>query len=115
MNYQLIKSSEIFKKEKSGIKLGVYPAMGNCGVVVVETETGHNQEFYHKVSTFHYIVLDGAGRFFLNDEEVKVSQGDCISIEPHTRIYYKGTMKMILITTPPWEAAHEVETKPTIW
>lgn len=115
MKYQLVKNREIFKLEKFSIKLDVYPAVGNCGVVVVETETGHNQEFYDKVSTFNYIILEGSGSFFLNDEEVKVVQGNFISIEPNTRLYYKGKMKLILITTPPWQAENEIETKSTIW
>ena len=115
MKYQLVKNSDIFKKEKLGIKIGVYPVIGNCEVVVVETETGHNQEFYDKASTLNYIILEGSGSFFLDDEEVKVSQGDFISIQPKTLLYYKGKMKLILITTPPWAEENEVETKPTIW
>lgn len=115
MKYQLTKNADIFKQEKFGIKIGVYPVIDNCEVVVVETEVGHNQEFYHKTSTFHYVILEGSGRFFLDDEEVKVSQGDFISIQPNTRLYYKGKMKLILITTPPWKEEGEVETKPTIW
>jgi len=115
MKYQLVKNSEIIKVEKFGIKLDVYPEFGRSGIVVVETEAGHNQEFYDKASTFHYIILEGTGSFFLDDQEVKVFKGDQISIKPNTRIYYKGKMKLILITTPPWQAENEVETKPTIW
>ena len=115
MKYQLTKSVNVFRKEKFGINLGVYPVVGDCGLVLVETEIGHNQEFYDKTSTFNYLVLEGAGSFFLDDEEVKVTQGDFISIQPNTRIYYKGKMKLILLTTPPWQAENEVETKPTIW
>lgn len=115
MKYQLTKNTEILRQEKFGIKLGIYPAVGNCEVVVVETQTGHNQEFYDKVSTFNYLILEGSGSFFLDDEEVVVSQGDFISIQPNTRLYYKGKMKLILITTPPWKEGNEVETKPKIW
>jgi mannose-6-phosphate isomerase class I len=115
MKYKLVKNGEIFRKEKFGINLLVYPAMGNCEVVVAETETGHNQEFYQKISVCNYIILEGSGSFFLDGEEVKVSKGDLISIEPNTRIYYKGKMKLILVTTPPWQSENEVETNPKIW
>ena len=115
MKYQLIKNDKIFKKEKVGIKIDVYPTIGNCEIVLVDTNTGHNQEFYDKVSILNYIVLEGSGSFFIDDEEVKVSKGDLISIEPNTRLYYKGKMKLILITTPPWREGNEVETKPRVW
>jgi len=115
MAYKLTKSEDIFHVDKLGIHLDVFSKIGDCGVVVVETETGHNQEFYDVKSTFNYIVLDGEGSFFLDDEEVHVKKGDSISIAPNTRIYYKGKMRLILITNPPWEAKNEVETRPSVW
>jgi quercetin dioxygenase-like cupin family protein len=115
MKYKLTKSTDIPKKEKFGIDLDIYPNVGGAGVVLVSVESGHNQEFYDKQSTFTYIILEGGGTFFLDDEAVKVAQGDVISIEPDTRIYYKGKMKMVLITTPAWKPENEVETKSSIW
>ncbi|MCX6784322.1 MAG: cupin domain-containing protein [Candidatus Komeilibacteria bacterium] len=113
MNYRLEKADI---KEKFGIRLNVYPEISEgCGVVIVNTEEGHNQEFYDKKSTFTYLILEGQGTYFLNDEEVQVAKGDLLSIEPGTRIYYKGKMKMVLITTPAWRAENEVETKPNVW
>ncbi len=115
MKYNLTKSADIPKKEKFDIKLDVYPNIGGSGLVHVTTETGHNQEFYDKASTFTYIVLDGGGTFYLDDEEVAVSAGDVLTIQPQTRIYYKGRFNMILVTTPPWQPENEVETKHPIW
>ena len=115
MAYKLTKSEDIFHVDKFGIHLDVFSKIGDCGVVVVETETGHNQEFYDIKSTFKYIVLDGEGSFFLDDEEVPVKKGDSISIAPNTRIYYKGKMRLILITNPPWEEKNEVETRSSVW
>lgn len=113
MSYRLEKADI---KEKFGIRLEVYPDISEgCGVVIVDTEEGHNQEFYDKESTFTYVILEGSGTYVLDDEEVSVSKGDMISIAPSTRIYYKGKMKMVLITTPAWRAENEVETKPTVW
>jgi mannose-6-phosphate isomerase-like protein (cupin superfamily) len=115
MKYQLTKNEDIPKKDKHGIHLNVYPQIGDCGIVTVNTEAGHNQEFYDVESTFTYIVLEGDGVFVLDDEEVLVSAGDHISIPPKVRIHYKGNMKLVLITNPAWKAENEVETKPTIW
>ena len=115
MTYKLTKKEEVEKKGKFGANLGVYPNINNCGIVLVSTETGHNEEFSNLKSTFIYIILEGSGSFFLDDEEVKVGKEDMISIEPNTRIYYKGKLKMILITTPAWKPENEVETRSSIW
>jgi len=115
MKYKITKSINIPKKEKFGIHLDVYPSVNDCGVVLVETEEGHNQEFYDIESTFTYIILEGNGTFFLDDEAIEVMKGDSLSIQPNTRIYYKGKLRMILITTPAWKAENEVETKSKIW
>lgn len=115
MKYTLTKAANVPKKEKFGINLEIYPSIENSGVVSVSTEVGHNQEFYDLKSTFTYIILDGDGTFFLNDEEVNIAKGDVLSIPPKTRIYYKGKLKMILITTPAWKPENEVETRPSIW
>ena len=115
MPFQLTKHQNIPRKEKFDISLDVYPGIGNCGFVVINTNTGHNQEFYDIESTFTYIVLEGNGSFFLDDQEVLVETGDCLSIAPKTRIYYKGQMRLALITNPAWKAENEVETKSQIW
>ncbi len=115
MKYKLIKSSDIPKVEKFGIKLDIYPKIEGSGIVRVKTEKGHNQEFYNVKSIFTYIILEGSGSFFLDDEDVKVEKGDVLSIEPKTRIYYKGSLDMILITTPPWQPENEVETRSSVW
>lgn len=114
MAYTLTKRVNLFHVEKFGIALDVYPDLGSVGLVIAETETGHNQEFRH-TSTFHYLILEGGGTFFLDDEEVSVEKGDMLSIPPHTRIYYKGRMKILLVTDPPWKEENEVETRAKIW
>lgn len=115
MKYTLTKKEEVPVKEKVGMVLDVYPNIKDCGIVLENTKEGHNSEFYNTRSTFTYILLEGNGSFFLNDEEVKVSTGDMLSIPPNTRIYFKGELKMILITTPAWKQEYEVKTKDKIW
>lgn len=115
MTYTHTKEDAIAHKEVFGVSLAVYPPLGGIEVVVAETETGHNQEFYHKTSTFNYLILEGEGSFFLDDKEVRVSKGDMLSIPPETRIYHKGTMRFVLVTNPPWKKEDEVETRARIW
>lgn len=115
MTYSLLKETRVLKKSKFGIDLAVYPQVGDCGYVIVDTDQGHNEEFYNTRSTFVYTILNGSGAFFLDDEEVKIETGDCISIDPNTKIYYKGKMKLLLITNPAWSQDDEVETKSKVW
>lgn len=115
MPYTHTHAQDVSREEKFGIHLEVYPDLKDFGLVIAETETGHNQEFYDTASTFHYVILDGGGSFFLDDKEVAVSKGDLISIEPGTRIYYKGKMRILLLTNPAWRAENEVETREQIW
>ncbi len=115
MAHALTKNADIFKLDKHEINLRVYPNFNECGFVVVETKTGHNQEFKNSRSTYHYIILEGNGSFFLDDDEVGVEKGDLLSIEPNTRIYYKGNIKLVLLTTPAWREEDETETKSKVW
>lgn len=115
MKYKHTKTKDVSKKSIHGINLNVFEGIGDCGFVIVSTEEGHNQEFYDKESSFNYIILEGTGSFFLDDEEVVVSKGDMISISPKTRIYYKGKLKMVLVTNPPWKGENEVETRSNVW
>lgn len=115
MPYLLTRSDDIPVKEKYEMRIGLLPNIGNCDVIIAETDTGHNQEFYDLESTYHYIITDGEGSFFLDDKEVPVKKGDFLVIAPKTRIYYKGKLRLVLITNPPWKAENEVETSPVVW
>ena len=98
--------------EKHGINLWVYPtSRQEVGVVYVEVEKGHFQEFYDKESTFIYYIIEGEGKFFINGEEVPVKASDIVVIPPLTKIYYLGKMKMTLTTTPAWKAENEVHVR----
>ena len=115
MAHSITRASDIPRVGKYDMRIDVYPNIAKCGMITASTDVGHNQEFYHKTSTFHYIILEGGGSFFLNDEEVPVHTGDLLSVEPNTRIYYKGKMRLVLITDPAWKEEDEVETRAKIW
>lgn len=115
MSYEIIRGADVPSLEKHGIRVRVYPKVEESGVVLVDTEKGHDQEFKHATSTFTYLVLSGHGSFFVDDEEVSISEGDRIAIYPGSRIYYRGGMRLLLMTTPPWTAEGETETRAHIW
>jgi len=100
------------KKSIHGINLLVYPTRRKeVGIVSVSVKQGHFQEFYDTKSTFVYYVISGAGTFYLNGKKTPVKAGDVIVAPPKTKIYYFGTMKMTLTTTPAWQAKNEVHVR----
>lgn len=115
MTYTVTKKQDALAVDKTDVSLHVYPHLRTAGVVHVVCKTGHNQEFYHKTSDFNYFVIEGSGVFYIDEEEIQVEKHDVITIHAGSRIYYKGDMEMLLITTPEWNEVDEVETRSTIW
>ncbi|MFA5184023.1 MAG: cupin domain-containing protein [Patescibacteria group bacterium] len=104
--------NEAITKSKFGINLWVYKTnTKEAGFVYTEVAEGHFEEFYHKVSTFIYYVLEGEGKFFLDGVETPVKATDLIVIPPNTKIYYLGNMKLNLITVPAWSPENEVHVR----
>lgn len=103
---------QAISRHKYGVDLKVYKTNNEAiGLVYENTRTGHFEEFYHKKSTFTWYILEGRGNFYLNDKKTGVKATDVIIAPPHTRIYYVGKMKMLLITTPAWQPQHEVHVR----
>jgi mannose-6-phosphate isomerase-like protein (cupin superfamily) len=112
LNNMIISREQASFKHKHGIDLWVYPTIGTvAGLVFVDVKEGHFQEFYDLVSTFTYYVIEGSGTFLIDSQPQDVSAGDYVSIPPKTKIYYLGTMKMVLVTTPAWKAENEVHVR----
>lgn len=108
MPYKKIDFESTTKFNKNGVDFIGYGAINNNLSVVMETvKEGHFEEFIHDKSTFTYIFLEGLGTFYLDDEKIDVQAGDILSIEPGTRIYYKGNLKQLLITTPAYDPKYE--------
>ena len=106
--YKKISFEDTTRFEKNGVSfVGYEPVNKDMSFVVESVEEGHFEEFVHDKSTFTYIFLEGEGTFYLDDEEVKVKKGDVLSIDPGTKIYYKGKLKQLLITTPAYDEKYE--------
>jgi mannose-6-phosphate isomerase-like protein (cupin superfamily) len=41
-----------------------------AGVLYLEVDGGHYEEFYHEKSTFIYYVIEGSGEFYLNGKKI---------------------------------------------
>ena len=107
-----ITREEAEQVKKHGIDLWVYKTQRQeAGMVYVEVEEGHFQEFYDKKSTFLYYIIEGEGTFYLNGEAVPAKATDLIVASPMTKIYYFGKMKMVLVTAPAWRPENEVHVR----
>lgn len=105
-------ADEAAKSNKYGADLTIYGGgVTSANVVHVSVDEGHFQEFYDKESTFMYYICEGEGVFVLNDERVPVKPADLVVIPPKTRIYYFGTMKMVLTVTPAFKEENDVHVR----
>lgn len=107
-----VSSEETVKMSLHGIDVAVYPLQrDDIDLVRVSTKEGHFQEFIHKTSTFVYYVLGGSGTFYLDGQAIPVKQSDVVVAPPGTKIYYLGSLEMILVTTPAWKEEDEIEVR----
>lgn len=106
--YKLLKYEDTTIFEKNGVNFTGYDKISDdISIVIEKVEEGHFEEFIHNKSTFTYIFLEGYGTFYLDGEAVEVKKGDILSINPGTKIYFFGSLKQILITTPAYDPKYE--------
>ena len=97
-------AKEAKKFNKYGIDLTVYGEnYPPVNVVHVHVEEGHYEEFYDEKSAFIYYIIKGKGMYVLNDEKIIVEATNLVVIPAKTRIYYFGTMDMVLVVCPAFE------------
>lgn len=77
------------------------------GDFLVNSIQGHDNYSYNTESTHVYHVLDGSGKFIVDDEEVEVMPGDTITIAPNKVFSYEGEMIMTLGMTPNFKEENE--------
>lgn len=76
-------------------------------VLHVSVEDDHEREFSNSQSHFIYYVISGEGKFWVDGEKTEAKPMDVIHIEPGDRIYYRGEMEMLLVTTPPYDESND--------
>jgi mannose-6-phosphate isomerase-like protein (cupin superfamily) len=93
---------------KHGVDLTVYGQVDpSVTVVHVSVAEGHFQEFYNSESSYVYYIISGCGTFYLNDDAVPVNARDLVVVPPMTRIYYFGTLEMLLTVSPAFDETKE--------
>lgn len=61
---------------------------------------GHDKYHTNTYSSKIYYVLDGNGKFKINNKIYEVKKDDCIEIPPNTKFVFAGKMKLLLIMSP---------------
>ncbi|UOX90007.1 hypothetical protein MUY14_05055 [Amycolatopsis sp. FBCC-B4732] len=93
---------------KHGIDLTVYGQTSSLVTVArVYVEKGHFEEFFDLRSTYLYYIVSGRGTFVLDDEAVVAEETDLVVVPPNTRIYYFGTMEILLTVSPSFDERNE--------
>ncbi|MBI4973199.1 hypothetical protein HZC27_01170 [Candidatus Roizmanbacteria bacterium] len=94
-------------KEYSFIKVGIRgrkfsfsDVTSRTGVCIIETESGHETTIIEHKCDFIYYILEGSGYFEINGQREDFIQDDLVVIPAGSKFTYKGTCKMLLITTP---------------
>ncbi len=80
----------------------------NISIDIEDVYKGHDKYCTNKESTHIYYVLDGKGKFKINNELFNVEKGDLIEIPKNTEFIFIGKMKLLLIMTPPFLADNNI-------
>lgn len=96
--------------DRVGIKGRIFPIAPlttRIQYFLVDTETGHETTIIEHACDFIYYILEGDGYFVINDTKETCKKGDLIVIPPDSKFTYKGKLKMLVTSTPPWSADQE--------
>ena len=106
----VIKEPKGLSFDKAGIKGKIFPASdltSKTQYFLVETEKGHATKIIEHESDFIYYVLEGKGHFEINDQKENCQPGNLVVVPAGSPFTYKGKLKMIATSTPPWKEEQE--------
>lgn len=102
MKFRIIKSKDIKEEDFGTVKVknllmeDTYDKFSVAKVEIVgEPKLGLDKE-----SDVAYYVLEGKGKFFIEDEEFNVEEGDLIFIPKGTKYKDAGDLKLLAISVP---------------
>ncbi len=105
MKFKIIKSKEIEKKEFGPIKVQNLLSEENYDTFsVARVEIIGEQKFgLDKRSDMAYYVLEGKGRFYIEDKVFNVEKGDLIFIPKNTKYKDEGSLTLLAISVPKFD------------
>ena len=106
----VVKEPKKWDFDKIGHRGKIFPTsdLSSKGqVVVIETEKGLDVSLIQHKCDYFYYVLKGSGTFVLNDEEESCGEGDLVVVPAGSKYSFKGKLKLLLFSTPPWSQGQE--------
>lgn len=102
--------ADAIRAEKNGVDMWIYggvDAIAPVAVAYQETQTGHAQEFLHHTSAFVFYVIEGSGEWVIDGVVHRVEATDVVVVPPGRAFYYRGDLKQVCLTAPPWTEEDE--------
>lgn len=80
----------------------------NASAAYFEVDGSHGKVKNEKSDRI-YLVLEGSGKFIINEEEIEVEKTDVIIVPKNTFYDYNGKMKLFLVHSPAYDEKFEVK------
>ncbi|MFC1613303.1 cupin domain-containing protein [Patescibacteria group bacterium] len=105
MNYKHIKSEEVERQNFGAVRVQNLLSDENYKKIsVARVDIIGEQKFgLDKESDVIYYVLDGKGKFFIENDEFDVKKGDLIFIPKNTKYKDSGKLELLAIASPKFD------------
>lgn len=90
-----------------GKKFATGSSTGKAGFLLIEIDGSVGSRLRQRNCDFAYYVLNGSGTFIIDDTEYACRRGDLVIVPAGSVATYEGTMKLFLVSAPPWSAEQE--------
>lgn len=100
--FTLPKQYSFVKVGIKGKRLDGRDVNNKAGFCLIETEKGHKTKIIEHECDFNYFILKGRGYFRINGKKEVCRQGNLVIVPKNSVFDYRGKLKMLLVTTPPF-------------
>jgi mannose-6-phosphate isomerase-like protein (cupin superfamily) len=102
MEFKHIKSEDIKKQDFGSINVqNLFSEDSYDKFSIAKVEIKGKQEYgLDKESDIAYYILEGEGKFFIEDKEINVKKGDLIFIPKNTKYKDEGSLTLLAISVP---------------
>lgn len=110
MEFKHIKTEDVKKQDFGSIDVqNFFPDDSYDKFSIAKVEIKGKQEFgLDKKSDVAYYVLKGKGKFFIEDKEIIVNEGDLIFIPKNTKYKDEGHLTLLAISVPKFDREKRV-------
>ena len=108
MKFTLRKATEFGWKGLKGYAYSSKKDFKNASAAYFEVQT-HHGKVKNRLSDRIYYVLEGKGRFIINNKIFPVIKTDLIIVPKNTSYDYVGKMKLFLVHVPAFDQKYEMK------